>query len=113
MFKDIQVGEKTVPMLSNAATPLYFRQVFSKDLLVFLQTMQTKKGIVDGFSEVVAELAFVMMAQAEKKKINELNFDKFIEWLGGFEPLDFEQASGEILGLYTSGGKTLSKPKKE
>lgn len=111
MYKEIQVGAKTVPMLSNAATPLYFRQVFSKDLLVFLQSMNNK-GIVDGFSETVSQLAFVMAAQAEKKKINELNFDKYIEWLSGFEALDFETASGDILGLYTSGGRTLSKPKK-
>lgn len=111
MFKEIQVGEKTVPMLSNAATPLFFRQVFSKDLLVFLQSMNNK-GIVDGFSETVSELAYVMNAQAEHKKINELNFDKYVEWLSGFEALDFETASGGILGLYTSGGRTLSKPKK-
>ena len=112
MYKEIQVGVKTVPMLSNAATPLFFRQVFSKDLLVFLQSMNNGKGIIDGFSETASELAYVMNAQAEKKKINELNFDKFVEWLSDFESLDFETASGDILGLYTSGGRTLSKPKK-
>ena len=112
MFREIQVGEKTVPMLSNAATPIYYRQVFSKDLLVFLQSMNNK-GIVDGFSETVSQLGYVMAAQADKKKINELNFDKYIEWLSDFEPLDFEQASGDILGLYTSGGRTLSRSKKE
>ena len=111
MFREIQVGEKTVPMLSNAATPIYYRQVFSKDLLVFLQSMNSK-GIVEGFSETVAQLAFVMAAQADKKKINELNFDNFIEWLSEYEALDFEQASGDILGLYTSGGKTMSRAKK-
>ena len=111
MLKEIQVGNKTVPMLSNAATPVYYRQVFNKDLLVFLQGMN-KDGITEGFSETISQLAYTMAKQAEGVKFNGMSFDKYIDWLADFEPLDFETASADILGLYTNSGRTLTRAKK-
>lgn len=111
MYKEIQVGENAIPMLSNAATPVYFRQVFNRDLLVFLQKMN-KDGISEGFSETVSELAYIMAKQADGAKLVHLSFDDYLKWLENFGSLDFETASAEILGLYTSSGRTLAKTKK-
>lgn len=111
MIKEIQVGGKVIPMLSNAATPVYFRQVFGKDLLVFLQGMN-KEGISEGFSETISELAYTMTKQADGAKLVHLSFDNYLKWLEDFGPLDFETASAEILSLYTSSGRTLSRSKK-
>lgn len=36
MYKVVQIGEKKVPMLANAATPIRFKQLFKKDLLRIL-----------------------------------------------------------------------------
>lgn len=112
MLKEIHIGEHEVTMLSNAATPVIYRGVFQEDLLVFLQKMSATKGIAEGMTDMVCKLAYVMTMQAENKKMRDMNFDKFIDWLSEFQPLDFENSAGEILALYTDSGRTLSKSKK-
>ena len=112
MLKEIQIGEHEVAMLSTAATPVIYRGVFHEDLLVFLQNMAKAKGMTEGTTEMVCKLGYVMAMQAEKKKMSDMNFDRFVEWLDGFESLDFELSANEILNLYAESGKTLSRPKK-
>lgn len=36
MFGNVKIGDKVVPMLANAATPIRFRQLFKRDLLRIL-----------------------------------------------------------------------------
>ena len=33
MFKEIKIGEKTVSLQANGATPLWFKQLFHKDII--------------------------------------------------------------------------------
>ena len=114
MFKEVKIGNITVPMLANGATALRYRNIFGKDIISELMGAQedTVKGV-----NSLPELAFIM-AMAAKAKDGEidmslLNQDKYIEWLEQFDPMDLPSAAEEIVNLYMSNGKTNSEPKKK
>ena len=112
MFKEIQLGEKSLKLLANGATPYRFKQVFHKDVMkIFFDQEEAE------IAEVSAELAYIMNAQAlnaedAKKSMTTLNFDAFLKWLEDFEPLTFSTYSNEIYDVYTSGAITSEKSKK-
>ena len=97
MFKTIRVGEKELDLSANAATPFRFKQVFKKDLLSTFSSEE--KAEKEGF-EAVSELAYIMTKHAEHADMNKLNEEDFINWLEGFEPMDFAEAAEDILGVY-------------
>ena len=97
MFKTIRVGEKELDLSANAATPFRFKQVFKKDLLSTFSSEE--KAEKEGF-EAVSELAYIMAKHAEHADMNKLNEEDFINWLEGFEPMDFAEAAEDILGVY-------------
>ncbi len=33
MYREIQIGEKTVPLLANGATPFWYKQIFHKYII--------------------------------------------------------------------------------
>lgn len=114
MYKEIKIGDITVPMLANGATALRYRSVFGRDIITELQEAQgdTSKGF-----NALPELAFIM-AMAAKAKAGEvdmslLNQDMFLEWLEQFDPMDLPMAAEELTNLYTGNGKTNSEPKKK
>lgn len=118
MRKEIEIGGRTVACVSNAATPVIYRQVFHEDLLVFLQEMaKTRKNreLLPGTGEMLCKLAYIMNGQAEiplgEIVRGKLTLDGFMEWLEDFSPLDFEMAGGEILDVYYTNEKTTSKSK--
>lgn len=114
MFREIKVGELVVPMLANAATPLRYKHMFSKDIIKEFQ------GASDDSSKVtdsIPELAFIMAKAAEAKNgktdMNLLNDQMYMDWLEQFEPLDLLNAAEDITDLYMGNGKTESEPKKK
>lgn len=118
MRKDVKIGDKTIAMTCNAASPVIYRQVFKQDLLVFLQGMlkarQKKQELPEGTSEMFGCLAYIMAKQAEKTTaecFRELSFDDYLEWLTGFAPLEIEQAGPDIMNLYYATENTTSKAK--
>lgn len=117
MRQEITIGDQTVACVSNAATPVIYRQVFHEDLLVFLQEMSKAKNedsFVPGTGEMLCKLAYIMHEQAIKKTSEIRRFvseDTFLDWLADFAPLDFEMSGGAILGVYYSNEKTTSTAK--
>lgn len=117
MRRDIDIGGRTVACVSNAATPVIYRQVFHEDLLVFLQEFNNarkKNAILPGTTDMFCRLAYVMHGQAEMsttEAFRKLSLDGFLNWLEGFMPLDFEMAGGSILNLYYENEETTSKSK--
>ena len=107
MHKTITVDGKEMEFTANAATPYRYKQVFKKDMLQILSdpARAEKEGV-----EVVTELAYVMNKQAEKTNMNSLDYDTFIEWLEGFEPLAFFDCSDEIMSVYADSKATTSTP---
>lgn len=114
MFKEIKVGNITVPMLANAATPLRYKHIFGKDII---KEFQAAQGDMTKVTDSIPELAYIMARAAEAHKgdadLNLLNENDFIEWLEQFEPMDLVLAAEDIVDLYIGNGKTASEPKKK
>ena len=107
MRNDLTIGEKSLPMASNALTPILYRQIFKRDFLREISGFVALKGkspkdyteedisSVTARSEAFSRLAFVMAKQAELEKAAELTklteLDYF-EWLCGFENQQFSEA---------------------
>ena len=113
MYMEIQIGEKTVPLLANGATPFWYKQIFGKDLIALINSSADS---VETLTQAAPELAFVMAKQAECEKFEDMKNigkDQFIEFLSGFEPLDIQMALGEIVGVYMGNTITSVTPKKK
>lgn len=114
MFKNVEIGGITVPMLANGATPIRYRHVFHKDIITEFQQAQ------DDYSKVVnsmPELAFIMAMQAKAQDgaidLNLLNEDKYLEWVEQFGAMDLPMASEQIINLYLGNNATSSESKKK
>jgi len=107
MFKKVTVDGKELELSANAATLFRFKQVFHKDLIGILGNEE--KAEVEGV-EAVTELAYIMAKSAEKADMNKLNYDDFISWLEGFEPMAFIDSAEDILNVYMSSAKSTSTP---
>jgi hypothetical protein len=114
MYREIKIGEKSIPMLANGATPIRYRMVFGKDIMNEFKRVNEDMGSA---TDSLAELAFIMSkaaeAQSEHKTMAVLNQESFIDWLEQFEPLDLVLASEDIVNLYLGNEQTLSEVKKK
>lgn len=116
MFKEISIGKKEVKLLSNAATPLYYKQTFNKDIISKIYNSEDR---IRDVGDLAPEIAFIMEIQARaseegrRAKPEELTNEKYFDFLEGFEPLDFMNAAQEIINLYLGDAMTDSKSKKK
>lgn len=114
MIETIIVGNKSVEMRADGATPFLFKQAFGKDLLkIFSDT--NISGDAAEISELVAELGFVMAQQAASPDPLQVNLSKgeFMRFLMQFEPLDIANAGEDIINLYIGTFQTDSTAKKK
>lgn len=111
MYREMNLGEIQVKMLSNAATPYRYKQVFQEDLLAFFSGQE---NTASEQTEMVMQLAYIMAMQAEKADFTCLNFEKYLEWAEQFDLMDLmgPKASKEILEVYMGNTKTSSSAKK-
>lgn len=116
MYKEISIGKKEVKLLSNAATPLYYKQTFNKDIISKIYNSEDR---IRDVGDLAPEIAFIMEIQARaseegrRAKPEELTNEKYFDFLEGFEPLDFMNAAQEIINLYLGDAMTDSKSKKK
>ena len=114
MYKEVKVGNTTVPMLANGATPIRYRMVFGKDIISEFQLADEDGGRV---STIITELAFIMAKAAEAQNgqisMATLNQETFVDWLEQFEPMDLAMASEEIVEVYMGNQITHSEVKKK
>ena len=111
MYNEIRIGEKVVPMLSMASTDLYYRNIFHEDAIK-LQTGNPDEGDLIVF---VMRMGFVMAKFAElkdRKEMNKLNEDSFLDWLDQFERTDYLNALVDIRLTYEGQSVTQSDGKK-
>ena len=114
MFKEIQIGEKTVGMVANGATPIRYRMIFGKDLISEFQGAgENDTGRV---SNSISELAFIMAMASDAKdgKVNldKLNQESFVKWLEQFEPRDIAMAAESVIDVYM-GNQTINSESKK
>lgn len=110
MYREIKIGNRTIPMSANGATPIRYRMVFSKDLISEFQKIEDNYSIA---MDTISELAFIMAKAGEKADMDKLNLNAYVDWLEQFEPFDITEASEEIIDLYMSNSKTTSEVKKK
>lgn len=112
MYNIVRIGDRDVPMLSMASVDIYYRNIFHEDAIK-LQTKEQDEGDIINF---VCRMAFVMAKFAElkdRKEMNKLNEDMFIEWLDGFERTDFLNALVDVRLTYEGQSITQSDAKKK
>ena len=109
-FKDVKVGAFTIPMRANGRTPLYYRQIFHKDIL---SAFSSEGSQITMASENVPEVAYVLAMSGEGADMSKLNEDTFEEWLEQFEAMDLLMAGEDIFDVYLGNLATTSKSKKK
>lgn len=110
MFKEIQIGDKTIPMRASGRTPLYYRQVFHEDLLSKLSTDGDQITLAES---AISEVAYIMAENGSDADMSKLNEDTYGEWLEQFEPMDLLIAGEDIFKVYLGNLFSDSKPKKK
>ena len=113
MIKDVTIGDQTVAMAANAATPIRFASVFHADPMRGLGELQ-KGGNAEGeATNLIMKLGFIMAMTAERRNFGILSEDDYISWLEGFELMDFIKAANEIIAVYLGNKEMLSESKKK
>lgn len=115
MYKEISIGGRKIPMLANGATPIYYKQVFNKDLISKVYGAEDRLGELN---DCAPEIAYIMAKQAEKAKdptisMSTLNYESFIEWLEAFEATSIFVSAEEVMDLYFHDVKPSSEAKKK
>lgn len=110
MYREIMIGEKSIPMKANAATPIRFRQVFHKDILKELTEAEKNTALA---MDSISQLAFIMAMSGNGSDMSKLNEDTYIAWLEQFETFDLINASEAIVDVYLGNTPTTSDAKKK
>lgn len=108
MEKIIDINGKSVKFVSNAATPMLYRQKFGKDLFAVMQGVgesSTKGGLPD--TEPLIQAAYIMAKQGDP------DIPDLMEWLEQFEMMDLVLIAPQIIELWGVGNLTLSQSKKK
>lgn len=111
MRKTIQIGDRQVELLGNAATAILYKQAFHEDLLKTVSSLSGAKA-EDMLSaiEKIQRLAFVMNKQTEGHIVKE---EDFVPWLSLFEETDFQtpEVFTDILGVWNKNLAGVSEQK--
>jgi len=110
MYREIKIGQASVPMSANGATPIRYRMVFNKDLISEFQKVENNYAIA---IDTISELAFIMAKAGEKADMDKLNQNAYVAWLEQFEPFDITNAADAIVDLYMGSSQTSSEVKKK
>lgn len=115
-MKEITVGGKNLRLHANGATPLRFKMIFGKDIIVEINRMN--KGLIDEgeLIELAGQIAFVMNMQADKtrEELSKISKENYIDWLEQFDgAMCFANAADAIMSIYLGNEKGDSKSKKE
>lgn len=105
----VQFGDKSVKLCGNAATPIRYKQVFHRDLLMSFKAMSENDFDID----TIKQAAYIMMLQAEGADFKQITSDDFIDWLCQFEESEVLNAAADIIGMWMNNTQTLTKSKKK
>ena len=115
MFITINFGkdeENTRNFLATASTAIRYKQVFHEDLITTMQHIN-EAGEISDYLNVSQKLGFIMNMQADKKPMESLNQDQYLDWLDQFEPLAFVAAGAQIIQAYRVNEENSSVAKKK
>lgn len=109
---DTQEGMKKFPFLATGTTAYRYKQCFHQDLMIALNNMEDTSD-TNADMTVGDKLAYIMNAQAEKKDMNKLNVDSFLEWADQFDGAELFLHMKDFVSLYLGSRQSTSKAKKE
>lgn len=109
MRKEFEIGGNTFAFVANAATAVYYKMFFRKDLLTSL----SKGDGIEIASDALPELAFIMAKQADKADMMHLKYETYLEWLERFDALDLATNAEKILSVFYTDMETSVEPKKK
>lgn len=109
MYKEIQIGEKTIGLKATASTTYRFKQVFKRDIL---KVMMDTSGAQQAEEDDVMRLAYIMAMSARGEDMSKLNEDSYIGWLDKFDPMDLFIAQEDIMEVFQGNRKTEETQKK-
>ena len=110
MYEVVKIGDREVPMLAMASVDVYYRNIFHEDP-VKAQLSQDEGALVD----CMMKMGFVMAKFAEthdRKEMNKLNEDSYLDWLDEFYRGDYLEALPEIRAVYENQKAPTSAEKK-
>ena len=113
MIKDVTIGDQTVAMAANAATPIRFASVFHEDPMKGMAELQQGGNAEGDATNLIMKLGFIMAMQAEHRDLAKMGTDDFVSWLERFELMDFVNAANEIIAVYIGNKDLLSESKKK
>ena len=111
MYNLVKIGDKAVPMMAMASTDLYYKNIFREDPIKLQLTADDEAGLIN----FVMKVGFVMAKFAElhdRKEMNKLNEDAFLDWLDQFERSDYLNALGDVRMTYEGQSLTEADAKK-
>ncbi len=110
MRGQVIIGDKTVDMLANGASPFLYKRIFKRDFLV-------AAGDPNNINmDVITEMGFVMHMQTQKTFkdiLDTVTVEDFYNWVSQFEALELPMSADQIFRLYHNQEAPTSTPKKK
>lgn len=107
MIKTIKIGNREVKLNANAATPVFYRAKFNRDLMQDLEPGFSIDGAVE--YETYARLAYIMAQDAGEEVPEE-----YTDWLRQFDGLfDLIEALEDIMDVWQRSQKATVSSKKK
>lgn len=110
MYREIKVGEKSIPMKATGATPIRYRMLFKEDVLNEFTHVDGNYSVA---IDTISKLAFIMTMAATGEDMSKLSMEGYISWLDQFEPFDLTNAADSIVDLYIGNTVGTSEVKKK
>lgn len=110
------IEEKEYKIASSALTPIIYKHIFGRDVLVDMQKLKSESEEDKlTINETIIKLAFVMNKQTalDAPSLMKLSSDDFYIWLNGFDNGDFldPEVITSIINIWLDTSKVSSKVK--
>ena len=108
MKTPLKIGDKTFKAEATAATPVYYRQAFNKDIFIDLgkNAQLAEEGKEDEIDQnIYARIAYIITGEHKKKD--------FIKFLEQFKSYDIFVASQDIINIWEGNTETIEEEKEE
>lgn len=115
--KKIQIGSREVEMLAVSSCNYFYRRIFDEDPFELqAKAAATPESGALGITFAM-QMGFIMKSMAEahgdRRVMNQLSIDDYLDWIDLFDTYDFAEPSGVIIELYANQNKQHSAEKKE
>ena len=107
----VTIGNKTITMNCDAATPVWYTQVFHEDFFVTAEKFAQSETNGESVG-IYSKIAFIAANQAKTEDLSGLSFLDYTKWLSQFGAYDMAAAVDDIAELYSKQAEKTATPKK-